>query len=153
MMICSLLPGRVRLRSPRFRDAETVAAVNTLLKDQPGFISLENNLNTGSLLIRFDPDQVDQEAALAALTLLEEDDDSEEASELYSEAAGAVPFRLNKDAAEYLGMIGAFVVCLSSGFLRSKGLHVYSGLTLAGLTVQHVVKYRKRLAALLDRGA
>ncbi len=146
-MICSILPGRVRLRSPRFRDAETVAAVTALLKGQPGLLSLENNLNTGSLLIRFDPDQVDQAAALAALTLLEPDDDPEAALEPESEA-GAPPFRLSQDAAEYLGMVGAFVVCLSSGFLRAKGLHVYSGLTLAGLTVQHLIKYRKRLAGL-----
>ncbi len=55
--------------------------------------------------------------------------------------------QINKDAAEYLAMTGAFIVCTGSAALRSKGLHIYSGLTLAGLTVQHLYKYRKRLLA------
>lgn len=140
-MICSILPGRVRLRSRRFKNAEAVASLIPFLESQPGVLSVENNPNTGSLLVRFDPDQVDREATLAALSFLEEGDESPEVSG---------PLGLNKEAAEYVAMLGAFVVCLSSGFLRSKGLHIYSGLTLAGLTVQHVVKYRGRLAAILN---
>ena len=156
-MICSFIPGRIRLRSPRFKDAETVAALTALLKDQPGFISLENNLSTGSLLLRYDPEKVNQEAALAALDLLE-NEDGQTAPPVDDETACGCTgpelmekLRRNKDAVEYVSMIGAFIVCTSSAFLRSKGLHVYSGLALAGLTIQHVVKYRRRLAAIFNK--
>lgn len=167
-MICSYIPGRIRLRSPRFREAETVAALMAILKDQPGLTGLENNLNTGSLLIRFDPEKVDQQTALAALNFLEEEDAGEQSRACCG--CGACEnrggrdaghqsgpawdddqpslFPQNKEALEYAAMVGAFVICTASGFLRAKGWHIYSGLTLAGLTVQHLVKYRDRLRSL-----
>lgn len=145
-MICSFIPGRIRLRSPLFTDEKAVALVMDMLKNQPGLEKIENNLNTGSLLIFYDPDKLDQEAALAALELLE----TEEKTEPISKGRPSLPsIRLNKDAIEYMSMLGAFAVCVSSTFLRSKGLHVYSGLALAGLTVQHLIKYRKRLLSIL----
>lgn len=151
-MICSFIPGRIRLRSPSFMDEETVATVMDMLKSQPGLLSVENNLNTGSLLIRYDPVKVDQQAAMAALELLSEDENQAEETEPAAlSQASWPPVNLSKDAVEYVSMIGAFIVCTSSAFLRSKGLHVYSGLALAGLTVQHLLKYRKRLAAILTK--
>lgn len=153
-MICSFIPGRIRLRSPRFREADNVSALVAILKEQPGMLKIENNPNTGSLLIHYDPEKIDQESALKALALLQTDeerlaDDESEPESDCSEAALSLP-QINKEAVEYLGMIGAFAVCTSSAFLRSKGLHVYSGLALAGLTVQHIYKYRKRLQRLLS---
>ncbi len=59
--------------------------------------------------------------------------------------AQALAGSLKKEAVEYAAMTTAFVICTSSAFLRSKGLHVYSGLTWAGLTLQHMYKYRQRL--------
>lgn len=56
------------------------------------------------------------------------------------------PAAANKEALEYLGMTAAFVLCTSSAFLRSKGLHIYSGISLAGMTLSHIFKYRHRLA-------
>lgn len=147
-MICSFIPGRIRLRSPLFTDEKSVAMVMDLLKNQPGLQNIENNLNTGSLLIFYDPDKLDQEAVLAALELLETAEKTEPLRP--NEASCPLPsIRLNKEAVEYISMIGAFAICLSSTFLRSKGLHVYSGLALAGLTVQHLIKYRKRLLFIL----
>ena len=155
-MICSFIPGRIRLRSPRFKDVETVTALTSLLKDQPGFIGLENNLSTGSILLRYDPEKVDQESALAAFDFLENEVDevgtvAEETVCGCSDSELMERIRQSKDAVEYVSMIGAFMVCTSSAFLRSKGLHVYSGLALAGLTIQHIAKYRRRLAAIFTK--
>lgn len=41
----------------------------------------------------------------------------------------------------------AFVISTGSAFLRSKGLHIYSGILLAGVTLSPIYKYRHRLAA------
>lgn len=152
-MICSFIPGRIRLRSPRFKNADSISFVINSLKEQPGICKVENNLNTGSVLIHYNPEKIDQQAALNALALLGEDEPLfDDNAEIQSGCACAAPRRprINKEAVEYFSMLSAFIICTSSAFLRSKGLHVYSGLTLAGLTVQHVFKYRKYLQAIFS---
>lgn len=173
-MITSFINGRVRLRDPRFKDEGVCASIEELLRDHPSVTSVKANPKTGGVLIEYDPETLSLEEARQALAAIVPE--GAQWLEDYECAMGgcsvAVDFegvnltlppgpphgfgfgggrRLNPDAAEYLAMTGAFVVCTSSAFLRSKTLHVYSGLTLAGLTVQHIWKFRKRILGYLRK--
>ena len=172
-MITSFINGRVRLRDPRFKDEEVCASVEALLKDHPSVISVKANPRTGGVLIEYDPETLSPDEAKQALTAVVPEgaqwlEDYECAMGGCSVAVdlGGVNLtlpppspgfrfgggrRISPEAAEYLTMTGAFVVCTSSAFLRSKNLHVYSGLTLAGLTIQHIWKFRKRILAYIRK--
>lgn len=170
-MITSFINGRVRLRDPRFKDEETCAVLEELLKDHPGVTRVTANPRTGGLLIEYDPDRVSLDEAKRLLTAAAPE--GAQWLEDYECALGGCSIavnlrgedmtlppppspgfggfrRLSPEAAEYLTMTGAFIVCTGSAFLRSKNLHIYSGLTLAGLTAQHIWKFRKRIAACLN---
>ena len=173
-MITSFINGRVRLRDPRFKDEEVCATVEALLRDHPSVISVKTNPRTGGVLIVYDPDRLSLDEArqtLAAIVpeggqWLEDYECAMGGCSVAVDLGGAditLPpppapgfrfrggRRISPEAAEYLTMTGAFVVCTGSAFLRSKNLHVYSGLTLAGLTVQHIWKFRKRILAYLRK--
>lgn len=64
-MITSFFPGRIRLRAPVFKDACLVEKASSIIKKIPGFINLENNIITGSVLIFYNPDIVPQEKLLS----------------------------------------------------------------------------------------
>lgn len=63
-MITSFFPGRIRLRAPVFKDTVLVERALSVIKKVPGFINIENNLVTGSVLIHYDPEKVPQEKLL-----------------------------------------------------------------------------------------
>jgi len=171
-MITSFIPGRVRIRLASLKDPETAANIEALISSHRGIDKAVANPVTGGLLIEYDPAALALETARQALQAidpggadwLEEYETASrgghpaETSPISldinldaNERCGCRPpfplhFRsINKDAMEYLAMTGAFVICTGSAALRAKGWHIYSGLTLAGLTVQHIYKYRKRL--------
>lgn len=151
-MIASIIPGRVRIRDARFTDPDLSATATALLREYPGIQRVTANLSTGSLLIEYDPERLDPEAAQQALAQI----DPEGAQWLEErsrggpeqdgpEAAGPLA-GIDREAWEYLAMTAAFVICTGSAVLRSKGLHIYSGLSLAGMTIGHMFKYRRQLA-------
>ena len=174
-MITSFINGRVRLRDPRFKDEAACATIEETLRSHPCVTSVKANPKTGGVLIEYDPERLDLDQARQALAAIVPEGarwiDDYEAAMGWSQPekqvdGGAVNInftlpspgfrfaggrRLSPEAAEYLAMTGAFVVCTSSAFLRSKNLHVYSGLTLAGLTVQHIYKFRKRIFSFLRK--
>ncbi|UQZ88206.1 hypothetical protein C4J81_02850 [Deltaproteobacteria bacterium Smac51] len=176
-MITSFIKGRIRLREADFTDPEMADSVAQAVKSFPGVTGVQVNTRTGSLLITYDSEQVDMETAIEAIAAVSPDSAAQLTAMLKEEEEAAPPADLGAEsdlldilpisapdiqpkrgrrglgglrpeAIEYAGMAAAFVVCTSSAFLRSKGLHVYSGLTLAGMTVQHIYKYRKRLLAM-----
>lgn len=165
-MIVSFIPGRVRIRNPRFKDPDTSSTAATLLREHPCVIRVTTNTTTGGLLIEYDPDKLDPEAAQHALGLIdpealdwfntrnqaspesacEGDDPVGENGPMAVPSSPWPALAANKEALEYLGMTAAFILCTGSAFLRSKGLHIYSGISLAGMTLSHIYKYRHRLA-------
>lgn len=70
-MIVSFIPGRVRIRNPRFKDHDTASTAATLLREHPCVIRVTTNPTTGSLLIEYDPDKLDPAAAQQALGLID----------------------------------------------------------------------------------
>ncbi len=63
-MICSFIQGRVRIRDARFKDEETAQMVSRMIGEYPGVSTVKANPRTGSLLIEYDPAELDQEQAL-----------------------------------------------------------------------------------------
>ncbi len=70
--VTSFIEGRVRLRHPIFKNMEVVTQVQELLQNMPGVESLTHNPRTGSLLLEYDPELLDQETLLAMLQQGEE---------------------------------------------------------------------------------
>lgn len=159
-MIASFIPGRVRIRNPRFKDPDLASTAVTLLREHPCVTRATVNSTTGGLLIEYDPEKLDLEAAQQALEMIDPEAldwfntmnqaGPERPAEVPEGGGGRQPapwpaLAANREALEYLGMLTAFVVCTGSAFLRSKGLHIYSGISLAGMTLSHIYKYRKSL--------
>ncbi|MDR0882418.1 MAG: hypothetical protein LBP55_07735 [Candidatus Adiutrix sp.] len=154
-MIASFINGRARIRNPRFKDPDAAATAAAELKTRPGVLRASANPATGGILLEYNPLEMEPEAAFTILAELDPegfDDFLTRLANLEAQAASAenqpAPGR-NNETAEYATLLLAFLVCSSSAFLRSKGLHVYSGLSLAGLTIQHVLKYRRRIMGIL----
>lgn len=164
-MIASFIPGRVRIRNPRFKDPDLASTAVTLLREHPCVLKATANSTTGGILIEYDPEKLDLEAARQALEMIDPEamdwfeamnrPGGPEPAEAPACGCGTAKLRgvpapwaamaANREALEYLGMVVAFAACTGSAFLRSKGLHIYSGISLAGMTLNHIYKYRKSL--------
>jgi hypothetical protein len=163
-MIASFIPGRVRIRNPQFKDPDLAATAVTLLREHPCVLKATVNSTTGGLLIEYEPEKMDMEAARQALEMIDPEamdwfqtmnqagpNQPDEALATGEVRRLAPALAANREALEYLGMLAAFVVCTGSAFLRSKGLHIYSGISLAGMTLNHIYKYRQSLLGRFKR--
>ena len=154
-MITSFINGRARIRSPRLKDPDAAATAVAALKSRPGLLRASANPATGGLLLEYNPLEMEAETAFTILAELDPEGFDVFLTRLADLEARAATAENrpspgpNNETAEYVTLLLAFLACSSSGFLRSKGLHVYSGLSLVGLTIQHVLKYRRRIMAIL----
>lgn len=160
-MITSFIPGRVRIRDERFKDQDTATLITGLIKEHPAVSSATANTMTGGILIEYDPEQLDTGEACQALEAIDPEisawiDDYEEALVAswrpFAGMGGNKCGGPSRNKAELAILTGSFLVCLASGFLRSKNLHIYSGLALAGASVEHVYKHRRRYMAAFQGG-
>ena len=58
MVVSSLFPGRIRLRSLLLQDADICAALKTALEQQPAVHKVEYSTHTGSILIEYESDKL-----------------------------------------------------------------------------------------------
>lgn len=70
-MITSFFPGRIRLRSDIFKDAEISAAACRILKGSSAVKTVTENQVSGSLLIEYDTAQLPADRLSEVLPLLE----------------------------------------------------------------------------------
>lgn len=71
MDIESFFPGRIRVRSDVFRDADKSAAALAVLSAQPGIKDIAVNARTGSLTVVYDPAAIPLESLMQAKNELE----------------------------------------------------------------------------------
>lgn len=65
--ICSFMDGRVRLRHPALKNADTAQQIHCLLSAIAGVTSVTVNERTGSLLLYYDPQQLTRDTLLDML--------------------------------------------------------------------------------------
>lgn len=71
MEIESFFPGRIRVRSDVFRDADKSAAALAMLSNQPGIKDIAVNARTGSLTVVYDAAIVSLDSLMRAKVELE----------------------------------------------------------------------------------
>ncbi|MDR1037249.1 MAG: hypothetical protein LBT40_11995 [Deltaproteobacteria bacterium] len=172
-MIVSSIPGRIRLRSERFKDPELSLDD---LTECPGILSWEMNTLTGSLLVMYDPgtvsplkalqilDRLDPGALLQYAEYLEKTGTDPEAmlASWKGRPAPAArnlpdaeemgrPVRRHSSAAsrelwnEVVGFSVSIVALAVSGFLGVRKFHVVAGMFFLELAAKHAWRYRKRI--------
>ena len=70
MTVTSFFPGRIRLRSPVFRDDKLCERASALLMRSGAVLSVERNSVTGSVLVRYDPSKIPVERIAGIKDLL-----------------------------------------------------------------------------------
>ncbi len=65
--VTSFVEGRIRLRHPIFKDSEITAQIEGMLVNIPGVEYLKSNIRSGSFLIKYDEEQLDQETLFELL--------------------------------------------------------------------------------------
>ena len=71
MLVTSFFPGRIRMRSPVFKDAEICALAEAILRQSTAIQSLEHNSTTGSILVVYDTQKVPFDKLQPLLPFLE----------------------------------------------------------------------------------
>jgi hypothetical protein len=145
-MLCSYIPGRIRLRLKKRPDN---LPDNLDASSWPGVRKLTSNPATGSFLLEYDPEvlaletiievveHIDPEAALALKTIL--------AGGSRYPSANPQP---TSATAELINMGTALIASAVTGFYGPKKYHVHCGLFFCGLTLVHAWRYRRRIKPL-----
>lgn len=141
-MIASFIPGRVRLRSRALKNPETMRAVLDMAEGFEGVVSAAPNRKTGSVLIIYDPEVIDEEMLAIAAAAFEDQFGAEEREE----AAGAAGFPncLKGRRGELNLLLGALGLTVA-GLTLGKGAHAALGGFFCLLSAKHVYDRRKRI--------
>ncbi|MDR1126373.1 MAG: hypothetical protein LBM64_10015 [Deltaproteobacteria bacterium] len=148
-MISSFCEGRVRLRHPALKDADSVGGLVAMLNEYPGVLETRSNLLTGSLLVLYDPAAISREDLARAAVLLEEQLGAMEPAEPTEQAEGGrgcartLRSLLYSVPAKYeIGLLNAsFGLCLL-GLLGPRRLHYWAGGAFALLAALHLLRRR-----------
>ncbi len=156
--IVSFTEGRIRIRHDALRDATLGQEVCTFLQDMNGIESVEYKAITGSLLIRYDDENISQEEISVLLEQgqewLNENAPSMSASAQATETqtkscCGILPnmscslTSAQKRKLYNRTMLSTFLVTLLSGGVGNKKAHYLAGGAFAALTLAHIWRMRK----------
>ncbi len=152
--VTSFFEGRVRLRHPLFKDVELAAELQVLLQNIPGMESLQYNARTGSFLLEYDPEILDQDTLTSLLqegekwlaqneSLLHKEKPTKSLLALPSFTKNLTTREkrklFNRTMAVFYGM-----TILSLG-VGSERTHVIAGSVFLGLSLWHIKRMRKAL--------
>lgn len=146
-MISSFCDGRVRLRHPALKDADTVNGLVAILNGYPGVLEVKSNLLTGSLLVLYDPEAISQEDLAKAAAKLEEQVGAVEPGPdgcgiIQNCGQGLRSLVCSMPRKYEIGLLNAtFALCLL-GLLGPKRLHYWAGGAFALLVAAHLLRRR-----------
>lgn len=139
-MIYSFRPGRVRLRAQALREQNLVQSIQEMLGGYPGIVDFRANCRTGSLLVRYDPEQISQDQLRTALAFIEQ--------RFPGAASGAksigIRTPLVSRSTERRMLLGVFALCLA-GTMGGKVVHMVAGGAFTLLAARHIYIRRRLL--------
>ncbi len=152
-MIASFVDGRVRLRHNVLKNADIMLQIDAFVRTLSGVLSVEGNVRTGSLLIHYDPEILDEETLntlleQAAILLGQED------SPAANEAPATSGFCLSCAAEKFLELpnrknfkrtLGVLVPLMVALALTNKRYHAMAGGLFVALSLGHMWRKRKAL--------
>ncbi len=158
--ITSFVDGRLRLRHPIFKDSHVADKVKELLENISGIESLKHNMRTGSLLIEYDSEILDQKSLLTILEggeqffkdiSIEQLENSEKKSvELPCSITNMLKcFELmsprEKRKLFNRSLALSFGVTATSILFKLESLHVFAGMIFLGFALRHIKRNHKLL--------
>ncbi|MDR1165280.1 MAG: hypothetical protein LBO66_05305 [Deltaproteobacteria bacterium] len=151
-MIVSSIRGRLRLRAAAFENPDLPLGE---AKNCPGVLSVNHNPRTGSLLITYDPEELNPIMAGALLEKLDP-----EAFETYLQslaspekpASSPLPSLGLKGDSLGLSLVFTLLTLVVTGFAGNKKIHAIVGMAFLEMVAQHLYKYRKRLKRVKKKG-
>ncbi|MED5606329.1 hypothetical protein VV867_01320 [Pseudomonas sp. JH-2] len=138
--IVSSLPGRIRVRDARLRNAERLRRLRDTLAALDGVLSCEANAKSGSLLLHFTPMQVELAAFETQVDALV---DAELAAPL--QAAGRRPLKMRVNRYAKLGMIAGLGSSLALVGMGSKRGHAACGAVFVACLGVHLSTHRRHI--------
>lgn len=148
--IVSAVPGRIRIRDARLRDAARQERLGAALAEIDGVVEVEGNPRTGSMLLRYTPEhatRVEMEARVSAAVGAELAPPP--AAPREEARAPRTPRRWQRDRrlntwAKY-GMLGSLGVSLALAAAGNKKAHAATGGLFLGLLGIHMAVHRRHL--------
>ncbi|MDQ7988355.1 MAG: hypothetical protein REI09_01865 [Candidatus Dactylopiibacterium sp.] len=141
--IASSLPGRLRLRDPRVRTPEWLAATCRALEALPATLEVRANPAACSLLVRYDADRHAQAAFEADVLALVA------APAGVSAARGSAPgrkaWRLRANRYAKYGAIASLAVSMAAAAAGRKRLHIVTGGVFLVCLGAHMYIHRRHL--------
>jgi hypothetical protein len=148
-MLTSYIPGRLRVRLSE--PPKDVSIENLDFKSWPGVKNLTANPLTGSFLLEYDPDKL----SLHAIVEILKEFDEAAAEDLRRIAEGGSRYPVpeihhhpNQATKDFISLSFSLISSLVTGFWGPKKWHAQAGLFLAGLSVAHAWRYRRRIKPL-----
>lgn len=144
-MIVSYIPGRVRLRAAALQDPATARKILDMLEGFEGIESATSNLETGSLLVLYDPGVISEEMLMQAAVAFEEEFGGEapRARSGGPRSAFALPFFLARRL-ELNALLGSLGLTVASAFVGRRA-HIAAGVLLCLLSAKHVYDRRNQM--------
>lgn len=137
-MILSATSGRIRIRSP-FLKARTLAnTAKQCIEDYPGVTEVRSILQTGSIVVRYDTEKVDEQALEAHIERV-----CTPKKRPKSKQQKTLTKQLNR--ATKIGMVGSLASSLALGFMGKKKPHIYTGTAFVAFAGLHMAKHYKTL--------
>ncbi len=149
--VTSFVEGRLRLRHPILKDSQVVEQIASLLENFPGVESLKHNVRTGSLLLEYDAEVLDQDTLLNIMKQGEQFIDLENINIEPKKPLSCLPCSLknmttrekrklyNRTMAVSLG-----VAALAIG-VGNERIHALAGVVFLGLSLGHIKRMHKGL--------
>ncbi|MBO3273909.1 HMA2 domain-containing protein [Pseudomonas schmalbachii] len=138
--IVSSLPGRIRVRDARLRNADRLRGLHEKLAGLDGVLSCESNAKSGSLLLHFAAEQVDLAAFEAQIDALV---DAELARPQLVSGRRPLKMRVNRYAK--LGMIAGLGSSLALVGMGSKRGHAAAGAVFVACLGVHLSTHRRHI--------
>lgn len=142
-MIVSSIPGRLRLRDRTLRDAQRLETLRAGLSTMDDVESVESNVRTGSLLIRYDAEAIGQGAFEARVRLMTGNPCVATKPAPKVGAGGTARVRVNRWAKR--GMLASLGVSLLLAVAGTRRWHAITGMLFLHALGAHLWVHRRHL--------
>ncbi len=149
--VTSFVDGRIRLRHPILKDPQIVEQISSLLENVPGIESLQHNARTGSLLLEYDSDVLDNDTLLNIMQQGEQFIDLENFNAQVQKPLCCLPNKIKSMTTREKRKIYNRTMAVALGIsalaigVGNERVHALAGIVFLGLSLGHIKRMHKAL--------
>ncbi len=150
-LVTSFVNGRVRLRHPIFKDSQAAHKVTEALQTVNGIAKLEHNARTGSILIQYDEEILEQDNLISLLKQGVDGLDFELNNQPIPKPTCCIPASFKKLTTREKRKIYNRTMAVSLGIsalaigVGNERIHAIAGCVFLGLSLGHIKRMHKGL--------